>query len=426
MVPQIGGRRGVRKPWIEPSEIVAQAPLDLKGSSTMCKTAPSGRWPPSARNASPQTTGAATGCRDEEFISLKGKPGEAGEEQRVETSPVASFGQGRLSASALRRQRRQRATNLASRLTMERNGNRPSQGNAQGRGPRSSRNLGSSKGNGKALHCAKLAEGLEAGGKSRVAAVQALRGCVVPLSFDAAGCRAVQLALQLADRKSSAELAEELRGHVGEAIRSPHANYVIQKVIEVLPMAQSSFIAEELCGMGVEVARHRYGCRILCRLLEHSATDMGPIKLIDEVLAGVGGLCRHSFGHYVIQSILEHGTPEQRHAIAAALRAELARSVQNRNACYVIENALSYCSVEDRQALVEGLLGGGSGRLAALAQHQFGSHVVRALLRMPGEGSQLAMGQLRAASGQLQATKYGRRLLEDFGIQFGDPLCDRT
>jgi len=236
----------------------------------------------------------------------------------------------------------------------------------------------------------------------------------------------VQLALQVADRKSSAELAEELRGHVGEAIRSPHANYVIQKVIEVLPMAQANFIAEELCGIGVEVARHRYGCRILCRLLEHCATDTGPIKLIDEVLAGVGGLCRHSFGHYVIQSILEHGTPEQRHTIAAALRSEFARSVQNRNACYVIENALSYCSTEDRQALIEGLLSGSSGRLAALAQHQFGSHVVRALLRMPGEGSQLAMGQLRVAAAQLHGTKYGRRLLEDFGIQECEGLIERT
>jgi len=413
----------------------------------MCKNMPSGRWPPSARSAAPRTTGAATGYRDDEPPSSGcapfpgGRPrredprleqqqqqqqqhARDGEERSAEAAPSRGFPYSRLSASALRRQRRQRATNLASKLTAERNGSRAGDGNMQGR-PSRSRTSGTIRSNGKAVHCAKLVEGLEAGGKARAAAVAALRGSVVPLAFDAIGCRAVQLALQLAERKASAELAEELRGHVSEAIRSPHANYVIQKIIEVLPMASASFIAEELCGMGVEVARHRYGCRILCRLLEHSATEPGPIKLFNEVLGGVGGLCRHSFGHYVIQSVLEHGTPEQRHTIAAALRAELTRSVQNRNACYVIENALSYCSAEDRQALVDGLISGGPGRLAALAQHQFGSHVVRALLRMPGEGSQLAVGQLRTAASQLQATKYGRRLLEDFGLQIGDGTCDR-
>mmetsp|Transcript_25352 Transcript_25352/g.69720 ORF Transcript_25352/g.69720 Transcript_25352/m.69720 type:complete len:397 (-) Transcript_25352:511-1701(-) len=386
----------------------------------MCNASPSGRWPPSARRSPQQTTCAATGCLGKDSAPALGNVEsaqsgqQAGEGAWTDTAPLAGFAQGKLSASAVRRRRRQRAASLATKLAMERNGNR---GTGQIKAaPRSAGNAGLGTGRGKATQCSELMESLEAGGKARASAVAALRSCIVPLAFDAAGCRAVQLALHVADRKVSAELADELRGHVCEAIRSPHANYVIQKVIEVLPMAQAAFVAEELSGMGVEVARHRYGCRILCRLLEHSANDVGPVKLIDEVLEGVGGLCRHSFGHYVIQSILEHGTPEQRHLIASALRAELARSVQNRNACYVIENALSYCSAEDRHALVEGLLSGGPGRLAALAQHQFGSHVVRALLRMPGEGSQLALGQLRAAASQLSATKYGRRLLEDFGL----------
>jgi len=356
-------------------------------------------------------------CRGDEANSRSLQAAHAADAAAGEERP--GWQQGRLSASALRRQRRQRATSLAAKLAaMEKQGARAGEGQAPAKPPvRSGRATGNAKGGGKAVHCAKLVEGLEVGGKARVSAVAALRGCVVPLAFDAAGCRAVQLALHVADRRSATELAGELRGHVCEAIRSPHANYVIQKVIEVMPMAQANFIADELCGMGVEVARHRYGCRILCRLLEHSATDVGPMALISEVLAEVGSLCRHSFGHYVIQSVLEHGTPEQRQQIAATLRSELARSVQNRNACYVIENALSYCSHEDRQALVEGLLSGGPNRLAALAQHKFGSHVVRALLRLPGECSQVAMAQLQLVAAQLQTTKYGRRLLEDFGLR---------
>mmetsp|Transcript_36814 Transcript_36814/g.83297 ORF Transcript_36814/g.83297 Transcript_36814/m.83297 type:complete len:413 (+) Transcript_36814:62-1300(+) len=403
---KIGACDDIEVPWEKTSSMPAKPPAS--GDDT---------WPANAASDRHQQPGSPDSGPTAQHAAGDEEKGGQGWQQHS-----------RLSASALRRRRRQRATSLAAKFAMERQGQRTAgEGQTQTRPPARTGKAGvAGKGNGKSVHCAKLMEGLEAGGKARATAVTALRGCVVPLSFDAAGCRAVQQALHVVDRKIAVDLAAELRGHVCEAIRSPHANYVIQKVIEVLPMAQASFVADELRGMGVEVARHRYGCRILCRLLEHSASDAGPVALIDEVLGEVSGLCRHSFGHYVIQSVLEHGSPEQRQQIAAALRGELSRSVQNRNACYVIENALSYCSVEDRQALVEGLLNGGPGRLAALAQHQFGSHVVRALLRLPGEGAQVALGQLQAVSGQLQTTKYGRRLLEDFSLAHAEGGAERS
>lgn len=404
MAPQpVATRKGFQKSRAKPADIVTHAP---------------GEWD------------SAT-CGDEDSVpsSFTTTPTvNAGAPRRMQTTGIEERSEtehhdwphSRLSSSALRRQRRQRASNLATQVTTSKEDQKAGEVQVQAKVAPRNRVADNGKGNGKSGRCEQLMEDLEAGGKARTTAVAALRGSVVPLAFDSAGCRTVQLGLQVADRRVATELAAELRGNVCEAIRSPHANYVIQKVIEVLPMAQATFIADELRGMGVEVARHRYGCRILCRLLEHSATDAGPMAVFNEVLQSVGGLCRHSFGHYVIQSILEHGTPEQRHQIAVALRGELARSVQNRNACYVIENALSYCSADDRQALVEGLLDGGPSRLSALAQHQFGSHVVRALLRLTGETSQLTLAQLRTVAAQLQMTKYGRRLLEDFGITSRD------
>ncbi|CAE8601664.1 unnamed protein product, partial [Polarella glacialis] len=178
-----------------------------------------------------------------------------------------------------------------------------------------------------------------------------------------------------------AELTSELHGHVRQAIGSPHANYVIQKVIEVMPTAVASFVAEELRGSGAVVARHRYGCRILCRLLEHSATELGTVALADEALADCDELCRHSFARHVLQSVLEHGLPKQRACIAAALRNDLLRNARNRNASYVIERALTYCAPEDRDALCYELSGDpASDNIVSLAQNQFGCYVVRALM----------------------------------------------
>lgn len=47
----------------------------------------------------------------------------------------------------------------------------------------------------------------------------------------------------------------------------PHGNYVIQKVVSHLSAASSRFVAEELRGHAVRMAKHRFGCRILCRPL---------------------------------------------------------------------------------------------------------------------------------------------------------------
>ena len=122
---------------------------------------------------------------------------------------------------------------------------------------------------------AQLMQWLEAGGDAQMEAIVAVRGFVSRLAFESIGCRVIQLAMELAEPSVAIELVSEMRGHVRDAIASPHGNYVIQKIIEAMPVGEFSFIAEELQGVGASVARHRYGCRIFCRLLENSADDSG-------------------------------------------------------------------------------------------------------------------------------------------------------
>jgi len=266
--------------------------------------------------------------------------------------------------------------------------------------------------------CNALSARLEAGGEELLAALAQLRGSIWRLACEPQGCRVVQLALQVASRADAAALTDELHGHVREAVGSPHANYVLQKVVEALPTAVAGFVAKELLGAGAATSRHRYGCRIICRLIEHCAGDARTATLMDEVLAESNELSRHSYGHHVVQSVLEHGHAGHRHRVAAAMRGDLLRGARNRNASYVIEKALTHCSEEDRQAMASELLASPDG-VPQLAQCQFGGFVVKALLRLPGEDSTAASAcfeRLQRAAGELQATKYGKRLLEDVGL----------
>jgi len=150
--------------------------------------------------------------------------------------------------------------------------------------------------------------------------------------------------------------------------------------------------------------------------VEHSASGTKSSELLDQLIPEAGLLCKRSFGHYVIQSILEHGTVVQRHQVMDALCRNPLDYVLNRNGCFVIEAAISYCSSEDQERFVDELLGEGANEFIAVAQNQFGSYVVKALLKLPSGTGKKVQNRLQEVHQDLEATKFGRRVLEDLRL----------
>ena len=69
-----------------------------------------------------------------------------------------------------------------------------------------------------------------------------------PLAWSRDGCRVAQNALESITGAEQPELAGQLQGHVRSAIKSPYANYVLQKCVEVLPPAHLQFVVDDLRG----------------------------------------------------------------------------------------------------------------------------------------------------------------------------------
>lgn len=247
-------------------------------------------------------------------------------------------------------------------------------------------------------------------------AVFALQGHIWELARDASGCRIVQLAFEHTSQRDAAKLVKELHGHVCEAATSPHANYVLQKVVSQLSVGTSSFIAKELVGNCSRIVRHRYGCRVFCRLLEFCSCQDLTLQLLDEILVEAEDLCCHSFGHHVMQSVLEHGREEHRTRVAMALCVDPVSYAKHKNASYLVENALRHCCQEDQQALLKSLAD--STTIKELALSQYGSYVARALLLDFSEKTDLgaATAAISSVSGQLQESRHGQRLLVDLGL----------
>lgn len=174
--------------------------------------------------------------------------------------------------------------------------------------------------------------------------------------LEARGCRLVQEALACGSNRTRRSIAVWLHGHARKLLMSPHGNFVIQKLIEVLPAADTAFVAEEILPNASSTAKSQYGCRAVCRLIEHCLSVSSTRVLMSALLNNqetLCALCRHQYGHYPIQTILECGSAEDRKKVAAALRVELVGLASHKFASYVVEKALEYCSEQDQDDLIE-------------------------------------------------------------------------
>merc|ERR1719272_865954 len=260
--------------------------------------------------------------------------------------------------------------------------------------------------------CAELIEQIQAGGVARAAAMDALHGSIDELSFEASACRVVQMAFEYGDEDTVVDMANELKGHMIAAMKDPHANHVVQKMIDFLPPSRTAFVIEEIRGCAVEIARHRHGCRALCRLVQRQS-HASMVGIIDELLPEIAEMSRHTYAHYVVEAILDNGSPDHLRTIAMALRSNLGRNAKHRTGTHVIEKALLRCEADDCDAMMLELFHDASA-IISLVESQFGCHVAKSLLRKPGSHVRQALGFLEEAKPFLEKTKYGRRLLEEF------------
>eukprot|EP00929_Paragymnodinium_shiwhaense_P115252 TRINITY_DN83_c0_g1_i1.p1 TRINITY_DN83_c0_g1~~TRINITY_DN83_c0_g1_i1.p1 ORF type:complete len:486 (+),score=113.17 TRINITY_DN83_c0_g1_i1:116-1573(+) len=299
---------------------------------------------------------AQQGCAVEDGVlscSTDISPGVANSsDSDEEGSKAASESTQRLTASQARRRRRQRAAGFARAEQLQQQQQQYTAAFAAPRGMDAAAVNPASAPILSAEMCARLSEQLKAGGEATHAALASLARSARRFCFDSQGCRVLQLAIEKGSHTDVAMLLKELHGCVLRAATSPHGNFVLQKVVEVMPAAASRFIAEEFRGHAAEMAFNKFGCRILCRLLEHASGDERTVQLTEELLlAKAGDLIRHEFGHHVIESILEHGMDNAKQLIILSLEQEMPQNVLNRSALFVLDRAVSQSTPHERSCL---------------------------------------------------------------------------
>merc|ERR1712217_94399 len=160
---------------------------------------------------------------------------------------------------------------------------------------------------------------------------------------------AVQKALELVAASGQWENAQVLIsgmcGRARQACKSPSGNYVLSKIFEVMPTDLISCLAEELRGGAIDVARHRFGCRCMLRLIRHHGMSGSEavLAVIEELVAEVSKLGPAQFGIHVAEELLESGLPEHRQAVARSLKDCLNGNTKHRLTKDLFKKAFQIC-----------------------------------------------------------------------------------
>mmetsp|Transcript_77319 Transcript_77319/g.226746 ORF Transcript_77319/g.226746 Transcript_77319/m.226746 type:complete len:313 (-) Transcript_77319:209-1147(-) len=205
-----------------------------------------------------------------------------------------------------------------------------------------------------------------------------LTGRVWSLSRDPVGCRDVQFALESAKADEDRTIiASELQGHIREAIRCPHANHVIQKCITTMAPLAFQFIIDELMeGPAIfQAVRHKYGCRIVQRLLEH-ALSAQVHNIAEAILSDVYWIARHPYGNFVMQHLLERGGRDHRHRICRAICHDVAGLGKDTHGRAVISSAMA-CAAREDQVTVARAVFREPGLLVCMARTRHGHHAAK-------------------------------------------------
>ncbi|KAL9275269.1 Pumilio homolog 4-like protein [Drosera capensis] len=244
--------------------------------------------------------------------------------------------------------------------------------------------------------------------------VSQLIGHVLPLSLQMYGCRVVQKALEVVDVEEKTRMVMELDGSVLQCVRDQNGNHVIQKCIDCIPQDKIQFIISAFFGQVFSLSVHPYGCRVVQRVLENCHDLNTQTKIMDEIMQFVCTLAEDQYGNYVIQHVIQYGSPQERFTIITKLAGQIVKMSQQKYASNVIEKCLTFGSPEERQILVKEMLGSMNENepLQDMMKDPFGNYVVQKVLETcDNQTRELILSRIMLHLNTLKKYTYGKRIV---------------
>ena len=119
-------------------------------------------------------------------------------------------------------------------------------------------------------------------------------------------CRCQKLLWRVAARSEWSDEVLLFSDHVMEMAVDPNWNFLLQHIVTLCDIRQLEVVCSRLSGHVCKLARHRIGCRILCRICEQGKFSEATFQLLLELASDISEHITHSFSNFVVVKILEN------------------------------------------------------------------------------------------------------------------------
>eukprot|EP00443_Scrippsiella_acuminata_P002866 CAMPEP_0115209074 /NCGR_PEP_ID=MMETSP0270-20121206/21550_1 /TAXON_ID=71861 /ORGANISM="Scrippsiella trochoidea, Strain CCMP3099" /LENGTH=542 /DNA_ID=CAMNT_0002622699 /DNA_START=191 /DNA_END=1819 /DNA_ORIENTATION=+ len=199
---------------------------------------------------------------------------------------------------------------------------------------------------------------------------------------DQCACRVVQELLKAPSKSDGSMMLAKIFPYTDRLLESQHGNHVLTKAVEVAIPAEIATVIDKVWRTGaVYVAKHRFGCRLCERLIEHHGEDHAVVALLNSLALSSVEMCKHRYGNYVLQSMVEHGPAGPTKKVFEALVPKMGEMAVHRFASHLAQKMLQVdCPPADKLKAAEALIRDSSHPLAEIAANRFGNFVINDML----------------------------------------------
>jgi hypothetical protein len=204
-----------------------------------------------------------------------------------------------------------------------------------------------------------------------------LRGKVYETAKDQHGCRSLQRWLDTnCDPEAVQVLMDEVIPHVAELMTDQYANFLIQKLFDIMPDDVRFKVALVAAPQISMIALTPHGTFSVQKMIETISTR-DEMEIIREALSkDVVRLVKDAHGNHVIQKVLQRFDYGDKEFIYKAVATDCVSIAKNKQGCCVLQRCLEYASPRQKKALVDQVL----SCCLHIVQDPFGNYVLQYVL----------------------------------------------
>lgn len=207
--------------------------------------------------------------------------------------------------------------------------------------------------------------------------VEALSGEIYETAKDQHGCRFLQRWLETnCNAEAVQSLMNEIIPHVGELMTDQYANFLLQKLFDVMPSDVRLKVAQVAAPKIASIAVTPHGTFSVQKMIE-TISSPEELEIIREALSeDVVRLVKDAHGNHVIQKVLNRFRSADKQFIYDAVSKDCVGIAMNKQGCCVLQRCLEHASPSQKSSLVNHIL----SCCLDIVQDPFGNYVLQYVL----------------------------------------------